>query len=331
MSKATISLIGLYMMMVTPVAISSESHDGHMTTWKITPSNRCESATFQLPLPALDLECDLDSRSGNPSKWFNPMATCELSFDLIGLPSIGDIMGGISGAVCDAVKTIKDKTIDKVIDDINQKIPDDLTGNIGGNIDMSDIVNDYINGSGSSGGTIGGSSGGSRPETCYITDSTGATIQAPCSLTNDRGQDVNQCYLRADGGTTTGNFTPIACDRPTPESEICILKYEQLGQNEFVPVLGNCAGATQKIDNACYGFNEQIVECGQLQEPATQYNRICRLPNNDPSAGATYVNGQCIEVEKSCFGHINGQFQANECRIFTDQSIRAGTQGSWSW
>lgn len=327
MNRMIMRLIGLCILIVAPMAISSEEADKPMEKWSITPNTRCEAAKFKLPLPALDLECDLDSRSGNPSKWFNPMATCELSFDLIGLPSIGDVMGGISGAVCDAVKTIKDKTIDGIIDDINQKIPDDLTGDISGDLNVSDMVNDYINGTGNS----GGSSGGSQPETCYITDSTGTTIQAPCSLTKDRGQDVNQCYLRANGSTTSGNFSPIACDRPTPESEICILSYKQIEYNEFIPVLGSCASATTKIDNACYGFNGKVVECGQLQEPVTQYNRICRLPNDDPTSGTPYVNGQCIEVEKYCFGHINGQFQANECRVFTDQAIKAGTQGSWSW
>ncbi|MEI8659443.1 hypothetical protein [Vibrio sp. Hal054] len=111
-------------------------------SWTLQMSDKCDTVTLSLPLPALDMGCNTDTSSGNPSSWFNPFETCELNFDMIGLPSIADIKAGLAGAVCDKIQEVKASTIDGLIDEVNQSI-DSVEDGVNDDIDefTSDISN----------------------------------------------------------------------------------------------------------------------------------------------------------------------------------------------
>lgn len=117
-------------------------------TLKSNGNGACK-AQVTLKLPSIDMSCSTDERSGNPSSWFNPNAACNLSFDLIGLPSLSDITAGLTAEACAAIDVIKNETYDKVVSNLNSKIPDNLYDEIKGNADLTsaskDIAKDVMN------------------------------------------------------------------------------------------------------------------------------------------------------------------------------------------
>lgn len=307
--------------------------------WSIEPSNSCNSVTVTLPSPTLDLSCNLDDDSGNPSSWFNPMASCSMDFDLIGLPSLGDIAAGLVGQVCSEIKKVKEKTIDKVIDDINDAIPDDAFEdiNIGGDLNKPN------NGTGTSGQpkppTIPDSStpDTSTPpqdEMCYTQNSQGNSITVPCSIADLEASSPNTCYLK-DGSVFSNNWRAVACDRPTVDYEICVDGYKRVERsNEIqrypdgipVPTTSSCKGlsANNRIDNACFiksgsgiSMKTRVVECSRLPTPETQYNRLCRVTDTSTGHSSQSI-GACIDVEETCYGHMDGIFKAEQCSVHTN-------------
>lgn len=105
--------------------------------------NMCK-ASVSFSLPSLDISCDADPRSGNPSNWINPNTQCDMTFDLLQLPSIGDITAKISGQVCSALNQIKEMTYDEALNKIQEQIPDNLTDSLNLDVDLSDALGDQF-------------------------------------------------------------------------------------------------------------------------------------------------------------------------------------------
>ena len=198
---------------------SDSSYVTTLSNWSIEPTRSCNTFTISLPSPTLDIGCNLDNDSGNPSTWFNPLASCDLNFDMIGLPTLGDIAAGLTGAICGEIKALKEKTIDQVIDEINNQIPDQIFDdiNLGGN------VNDRLNsGTGSDGTPIPPSVGNggtqptptptpTEPELCYTRDSSGNTITATATATGGMAPYTFGYVLNPGNITnTTGVFPGLA-------------------------------------------------------------------------------------------------------------------------
>ncbi len=316
--------------------------------WSIEPAKSCNSITVTLPSPTLNLGCDLDSDSGNPSSWFNPMASCSMDFDLIGLPSLGDIAAGLVGQVCSEIKAVKEQTIDKVIDDINDQIPTELFDDIDLNLDLTDRLNltDRINaGEGTTGTPRPPSIDPNAPPTedvngdemCFTKDSFGKTMTVPCGIADIQAAAPNLCYLN-EGDTITEKWTPIACDRPTIDYEICVNGYvkdddsrqiERYADGVPKVTLASCSSlnSNSTLDNACYDtFNgsRRIVECNRVSEPETQHNRVCTKEENGSIGG----NTACINVDETCYGHLDGVFRAASCKAHTLNQERINPQGA---
>lgn len=297
-------------------------------SWTLELDDSCNKFTLELPLPALNATCDLDKESGNPSKWFNPFETCALEFDMIGLPSLGDIAAGISGQICDAIKEVKSNTIDEVISDINQAIPDDIYGDINGEYDFTD---DLTKGAGDA--TTGGSSGGgswtdnneAQPDQdtnrCYTTDTSGSTITVPCDISQPNPNSQNACYLKSDEYGSP--FSPVACSRFSFDDEICIARWEaDSNSNIKMPVLSQCTAALRASESeACSDENGNKFYCREKDQP-TQNDRLCRFTGEDGDGRNYTYYDSCYKVEKACYGHINGLFQAAQCQMFHDDYYR---------
>ncbi|MDN3661096.1 hypothetical protein [Vibrio agarivorans] len=292
-------------------------------TWTLELSQSCDSFTLELPLPALDASCDLDTRSGNPSNWFNPFETCSLDFDMIGLPTMGDIAAGIAGQVCDLVKDVKSQTIDKVLDEINATIPDDIFDDITGELDLNGS-------SGSSGGTDTSwrDNDVAQPDqdnqTCYTSDVNGSTITVPCDIAQSDPNNANACYFKS---TSYSNpFTSTECSRYTQESEICIadwVRNNETGQLE--PQLSQCTTALRQTNaEACSTSSGGISYCRDLNQEPSQMQRLCSIANEYGS-----TTGSCYQIDKTCYGHFNGVFQAASCSLFHDNYFNQQAQGSY--
>lgn len=323
-----LALILVAGMLISPTLTYADSEE--TAEWTLDAEVSCSKIKVSLPLPELDATCDLDKSSGNPSKWFNPLATCELDFDMIGLPSLGDIMGGIAGSVCNAIKEVKSKTIDQAINEINQDIPNNLFENINRSINVNDEVRDSLESSGSS-----NSSGSSTPDSnlCYTNDLHGNTITVPCDITDPLAQNPDQCYLA--NGTNFDNLTPVNCSRPTVNQEQCVTGYErdEYGRIKHyadgvpIPITGSCGNTSLSArTNACLqSVNNQgssstrIVSCEEISQPITQATRLCEGTRLNDSGSFDQVQ-RCLDVELACYGHMDGVFKAAQCRDF---SLRA--------
>ena len=291
----------------TPIAAMEEN-------WTLELDSVCDQAKLQLPLPALDMSCDLDKTSGNPSKWFNPYETCEFSFDMIGLPSLGDILGGISGKICEEIKEIKDQTIDDLIDEVNEQIPDNITDDLDWGLDLNEeggLDSDWRDDPNAKPDSDNG--------TCYTHDFEGNTITVPCDIA-ESGSNLNQCYFKSN--SYSNPFTEVECGRYTVSDEICITGWSKNDYGESIPSLGKCTSSLriQKAE-ACYVKNIEDVQglggvnyCSELTKPVSQNDRICQTYSNNETKLE-----ECITIEKFCYGHLNGNFQANSCRKFHDQ------------
>lgn len=283
-------------------------------TWAISPSNSCDSLTITLPSPAIDYECDIDTTSGNPSTWFNPMASCNMDFDLIGLPTLGDIAAGLTGQVCSELNAIKDKTIDDLFGD------DDSGGN-GGNgngLPNPDPIPTEP-----------------EDEMCYTQDSTGKNIIVPCSITDSEPSSPDTCYLK-EGDAFSDEWRKIKCSRPTVDYEMCVIGYETDDETKQIkrypdgtpiPIVESCKSlpANMNLGSACYVSGSSIdntgkraVECGRIDGPVSQYNRMCEQTTKSLSGQSKIESVNCIEVDETCYGHLNGVFKAASCSVHTD-------------
>lgn len=101
--------------------------------------NSCQLKT-SISLPSLDLSCDADTRSGNASSWLNPNSMCDMSFEMLNLPSLGDLTAGVTAKVCTALKGLKAMTYDQAIKKINSEVPDDVLGGLDLNLDLNEKV-----------------------------------------------------------------------------------------------------------------------------------------------------------------------------------------------
>ena len=314
------------------IATAGFSKKANAESWTLELSQSCDSFTLELPLPALDASCDLDTRSGNPSNWFNPFETCSLDFDMIGLPSLGDIAAGVAGQVCNLVKDVKNQTIDKVLDEVNSKIPDNLYDDITGELDLT-------GGSSGGGANGGGSNGGgsswsdndvAQPdqdnETCYTTDTNGITITVPCDISRDSPEHPNACYIKSS--SYANPFSPLECARYTPDEEICIadwIRNRETGQLE--PQLSQCTSALRQTNaEACSTSSGEISYCRDLNSEPTQNDRLCLIASDSDSGTTT---GSCYQIDKTCYGHYNGVFQAASCSLFHDNFFNQELQGSY--
>ncbi|EHD1698135.1 MULTISPECIES: hypothetical protein [Vibrio] len=281
--------------------------------WTLELNDTCDSFRLELPLPAINASCNLDTRSGNPSKWFNPLETCSLDFDMIGLPTMGDIAAGVAGSVCEAIKDVKDQTIDKIIDDVNASIPDNIGGNQNGN------------------NSNGNDNSWQKPDVaqpeegsnhCYTTDASGSTIVVPCDIAKPQTTDLNKCYVKSNNYSNP--FTPIQCNRFSEEKEICIERYEMDHESrELYPILAQCTTALKAIQaEACENENEKITYCRDLGRTPTQTDRQCRFYRELDNGRVESYIADCYGVEKACYGHLNGLFQAATCQQFHDQFFR---------
>lgn len=104
--------------------------------------SRGESCDLQktFELPSINMSCNADSRSGNASNWLNPNTACDMSFEMLSLPSLGDITAGLAAGVCKALQGLKEMTYDQAIGQINDKIPEDVLGDLDLDLDLSDHV-----------------------------------------------------------------------------------------------------------------------------------------------------------------------------------------------
>lgn len=305
---------------MTALTPPSLAHAAMNESWTLELDKVCDQARLQLPLPALDMSCDLDKTSGNPSKWFNPYETCELSFDMIGLPSIGDIAGGIAGQICEEVNEVKDKTIDDLIDEVNERIPDNVIDDIQWDKDINKEIGDRNNSD--SDWRDGGNADPKNDDgMCYTQDMDGNAITVPCDITRD-ANDLNQCYFKTDSYSKP--FDPVECSRYTIPYERCIVRWSENEYGESIPEIGNCdSGLRSQKAEACYIktpsefdiYNpDNIQYCRDRSEPIQQSDRLCSV--NDGST-TSYV--PCITIELPCYGHLDGVFQATSCRTLHNQ------------
>ncbi|MCG9578602.1 hypothetical protein L1D14_20500 [Vibrio tubiashii] len=311
MKKVISSLFICLSMVLTQQATAMEEK------WSLKMDEVCNQYTLSLPLPALDMSCDLDTKSGNPSKWFNPYETCELSFDMIGLPSMGDIMGGIAGRVCEEVKKVKDKTVDDLIDQVNEKIPDNITKDINFGKDLNKELNKANTGSNWRDSVNANPEYNQSTKTCYTNDFEGNTITVPCDIASN-ANNKNQCYFKSTN--VTNPFNPVNCDRYTVNQETCIVRWEEglYGQKE--PVIGNCTSALRAQSAEACKENGVVNYCTKMETKVTQNQRLCRVRSTD--GNSSYE--PCINIERQCFGHLNGNFQAASCKAFHDQYVAQG-------
>ncbi|MGN2715578.1 hypothetical protein ACTFQF_00100 [Aliivibrio fischeri] len=304
--------------------------------WSINPSNSCDSLTVTLPSPAIDYECDIDTTSGNPSTWFNPMASCSMDFDLIGLPSLGDIAAGLTGQVCSELNKIKDETIGDILGDINNQVPDNIfDGSIG------------------SGGNSNNGNGLPNPnpiptdpkdEMCYTQDSQGKNIIVPCSITDSKPSSPDTCYLK-DGDALSDEWRKVKCSRPTVDYEMCVIGYEkEKGSNQIkrysdgtpVPIVQSCKNlpSNSNLGSACYvnkptlnqPDNKRPEECGRSGDDVTQYNRMCQMTTTTMTGQLTTEYMNCIEVDETCYGHLNKIFKAAACSVHTENFYSQSSQ-----
>ncbi|MBY7854229.1 hypothetical protein KW429_11035 [Vibrio fluvialis] len=325
-----IRLIGYLILLPFSVAAFAETTgENKQEEWSLNVKTTCQAAKLSLPMPELNATCNLDRTSGNPSKWFNPLATCELDFDMIGLPSLGDIMTNTAGSVCAAIKEVKSHTVDQAIDEANKKLEDNGVDDIEGSLDLNDWVKDELGDSSNGGNTP--SSGDQTSNICYSKDLSGNTVTVPCDITQTTANNPNQCYLKT-GSAMDFTYSPVACDRPTVDYEMCVTGYVKDDQGRIktyadgvpIPETGLCGKTTlASRKNSCIqtikangGSSTRIVECSRMTEPVTQLNRMCTGTTTDNSGGYTSVD-RCIEVDATCYGHKGGMFQAAQCRDFT--------------
>ncbi|WP_281188489.1 hypothetical protein [Vibrio harveyi] len=301
---------------IIPLAFVSNSHAAS-EEWTLEMNDSCNSFKLELPLPAVDATCDLDDRSGNPSNWFNPFETCSLDFDMIGLPSLGDIAAGVAGAVCDAVKEVKDQTLDKVLDEINSEIPNDLWDEINGEVDL----NDKLTG-GSKGDNSWTNPDVAQPDVgkdnCYTTDAKGSTIIVPCDIAKPKAKDPNACYVKS--GSYGSPFAPIPCNRFSQEREICIARWEQDDvTGQIKPILSPCTSSLRaSLSEACTDSKGNTNYCREWTSTPTQHERQCSFERKLGQGDTETYIASCYGVEKACYGHLNGLFQAAQCQQFHD-------------
>ncbi len=327
-SKAIVLLFSTLLIGNVVAQEETETKPPKTENWSIEPSRSCNSIIVTLPSPALDIGCDLDKDSGNPSSWFNPMASCSMEFDLIGLPTLGDVAAGLVGQVCSELNKVKDVTIDKVIDDINNQVPDSILDDIDINGDINDALND---GQGTTGQPKPPTQGG---DMCFTKDATGKTLTVPCSIADLQAPTPNSCYLN-EGNITNAKWRPIACNRPTVDYEICVDGYEKrqgvivrYPDGVPVPTTAKCSDipTEKRIDNACKDKG-RTVECSRASEPETQYNRLCAYNNMGTGYPSPQQNA-CINVDETCYGHLNGIFKAASCREHTENYYRITQQST---
>ena len=327
---------------------SQDSYITKLKSWDIIPSRSCNTFKITLPTPTIDIGCDLDEDSGNPSTWFNPLAACELEFDMIGLPSLGDIKAGLIGDVCAEIKRIKAETIDQAIADINEQIPDDLYDDVDWGGNLNDKLHDRLNsGTGSDGTPIpprvkDGSTqpNPTEPDLCYTRDSRGNTITVPCEISEIKSPHDNVCYRK--DSAMSNNWDTTACDRPVPEFEQCVTGYQYIEQdknsttykkikywpNTQIPkvktALCKNASVTNNLGNACL-YENGMAECSRITEAPTQYERACSV--TDTSSGTSETNiSACINVEQTCYGFIGGVFKADSCKNHTLNYLNTSAQ-----
>ncbi|MGD8116828.1 hypothetical protein [Vibrio sp. TRT 29B02] len=284
--------------------------------WTLEINNVCDKISIKLPLPSLDYECDLDDKSGNPSNWFNPFETCELSFDMIGLPSISDITAGLSGAICEEIQEVKDKTIDELIDDVNEQIPDNLTDEVNLGLDLNDELDKIKNDVGDDYNWRDDvmAQPDQSNQTCYTTDPAGKRIAVPCEIAKNPS-DLNKCYIKSNNYSSP--FEPIECGRYTKQSEQCIVRWErEEGTNVRYPVIGACTAELRSLQQEACTVNGKTNYCTELSlaQKITQNERICSVYE-----GGSRKNVPCSTIEKACYGHLNGNFQAASCLTFHNQ------------
>ncbi|MDE5179002.1 hypothetical protein [Vibrio fluvialis] len=348
-------LIGcLLLLTLSHLTFAATSGENKQEEWSLDVKTTCKTMKLSLPMPELNATCDLDKTSGNPSKWFNPLATCELEFDMIGLPSLGDIMSKAAGSVCNAIKGVKEHTVDQAIDEANKKLENNGVSDIDASVDLNDWVEDKITDnsnsstSGDNTSSTGNQTSGSNSNICYTKDLLGNTVTVPCDITETTATNSNQCYLKT-GSAMEFSYSPVACDRPTINYETCVTGYSKDEQGRVrtysdgvpIPETGSCGNTVlASRNNACIQTTKvngisgtRIVECNRLSEPVTQINRMCSGSTTDSSGGYTNVN-RCIEVDETCYGHKGGMFQAAQCRDFTTAYLysqqKSGSQSSTS-
>ena len=299
------------------------SFTANVNAWTIGRPNSCDKVTVKLELPALDLSCDLDDESGNPSKWLNPYATCSLEFDMIGLPSLSDLAGGLAGQVCDAIKAVKDQTIDVLIDQINEVIPDELGEGGDFNLDLGQEAGDKIK---SAFTPTSNDQINAIPDAnglCYISVPNGQTVTYPCDMLEKTSTVPNTCYLYDENDHNS--YERVSCDRYNVAKEACITDWVEDNdhRNSFNPVIQSCA---QKNINpltspkaACYE-NGKAIECSKMSN-VTRNERMCY--NGDGSTTA------CSNVDQTqqCYGHKDGAFQVLACKEFINNGISSAYDG----
>lgn len=111
----------------------------------LSSKNSICKANVSFTLPSVNIACNADPRSGNPSNWINPNTQCNMSFEMLSLPSLGDIAGGISGQICSALNGLKELTYDKALDSLQAKLPKDITDALDMNVDLNDTLSSMIN------------------------------------------------------------------------------------------------------------------------------------------------------------------------------------------
>ncbi|CCO46829.1 exported hypothetical protein [Vibrio nigripulchritudo SOn1] len=279
--------------------------------WTLKINNVCDRVSVNLPLPSLDYECNLDNKSGNPSNWFNPFETCEIGFDMIGLPSIGDIMAGVSGAICEEIQDVKEKTIDDLIDDINEQIPENLTDDVNIGVDLNeklDSIGDWRDDN--------NAQPDQEHQICYTTNHNGQRIAVPCDIAQNPS-DLNKCYFKS--GNYSSPFTPVECGRYTKESEQCIARWERDNETGIrYPVISSCTAELRSLQQEACTINGQTNYCTEmaLRQTITQNERVCSIYDRESK---TRQNVPCSTIEKACYGHLNGSFQAASCLTFHNQ------------
>ncbi|MEI8659442.1 hypothetical protein [Vibrio sp. Hal054] len=278
-------------------------------TWSLKASSECDSYTIKLKLPALDMGCELDMSSGNPSSWFNPFETCELNFDLIGLPTLDDIKMGIGKQVCNQIQKVKSATVDEMLNEIDEKTNFEL-----------DLVDEWKNLVEAKPSTETDETGASR---CYSYDTDGRKIIVPCSMGEPIGTDLNECYV--DSGNSSEPFEYLPCSRFTPEAELCITGwyYDEYGEKRYT--IGGCTSKlAQENAFACGAYSDPIY-CSDYNGEVSQYDRLCTLPqrsddnNSSETSDEAPTRGSCSLIEKACYGHLGGVFKAAQCLDFHDK------------
>lgn len=296
------------------------------SAWSISRPNSCNSATLNLSLPAIDLTCDLDEDSGNPSQWLNPYATCSLEFDMIGLPSLADLAGGVAGQVCDAIQTVKDQTIDVLIDEINNQIPDVIGDDVDLGIDLGDtasgVVSDILNPS------VETTETADENGLCYISIPNGSTVTYPCDMLSNTSTVPNTCYLYDE--SDHNSYERVECDRFNVSREVCATTWiDRYVDGVFFkePSTYNCIEANEDPFTSnltvCYDDDGYAVKCSSLTNVSND-ERMCYKGNGS--------QGICSQInqEQLCYGHKDGAFQVLACKEFITVGIENAYDG-YTW